>query len=101
MRLLSSSVSSNPITKALLARIVIKQFILVEYELLYQLYSMEEEFLNQEYQNCLGSGRYCALDPDASKIGTGRQVVEESLRQICLFKHFPNEWFKYMVQAFN
>lgn len=68
----------------------------IEYELLYQLYSMEEEFLNQEYQNCLGSGRYCALDPDASKIGTGRQVVEESLRQICLFKHFPNEWFKYM-----
>lgn len=52
--------------------------------------------MTTENENCLGSGRYCASDPDGFHIGTGAHIVGEALREICIFKHFPQVWFDYM-----
>ena len=40
------------------------------------------------------------IDPDGDKIATGRQVIEEQLRQLCLFRTDPDRWWKY-VPAFD
>lgn len=39
-------------------------------------------------ENCLGGGRYCAPDPDEVTSGplTGRDVMQEDLRQMCLLE---------------
>lgn len=36
--------------------------------------------------DCLGGGRYCDFDPDNSGVATGRHLVEETIRQICLWR---------------
>jgi hypothetical protein len=60
----------------------------VEVSIYYDLFVCEScarmEFA-EEHPDCLGGGRYCALDPDGPNVGTGRDVVEESLRQLCIF----------------
>ena len=48
--------------------------------------SCEAEKYLQEHEDCLGGGRYCAPDPDGIGPISGRDVVEEDLRQICMFK---------------
>lgn len=40
----------------------------------------------KEYDNCLSNGRYCALDPDEQGPVNGKLVMEESVRQICLYR---------------
>ena len=41
---------------------------------------------DKEEENCLGGGRYCAPDPDDLISGglSGRDVIQEDLRQMCL-----------------
>jgi len=52
--------------------------------------------------NCLSGGKYCAPDPDNSGPLTGRDVLYEDLREICVFKqadenkHKYDMWFNYM-----
>ena len=53
-----------------------------------------------EHPDCLGGGRYCSDDPDGSGVLSGRSVVEESLRQICMFKQIDSDddykrWFSF------
>jgi hypothetical protein len=55
---------------------------------------------NNNELNCLSGGRYCAPDPDLSGPLTGRDVLYEDLREICVFqqtKHNYDDWFDYMV----
>eukprot|EP00568_Trieres_chinensis_P004839 CAMPEP_0183290544 /NCGR_PEP_ID=MMETSP0160_2-20130417/173_1 /TAXON_ID=2839 ORGANISM="Odontella Sinensis, Strain Grunow 1884" /NCGR_SAMPLE_ID=MMETSP0160_2 /ASSEMBLY_ACC=CAM_ASM_000250 /LENGTH=519 /DNA_ID=CAMNT_0025451165 /DNA_START=95 /DNA_END=1654 /DNA_ORIENTATION=+ len=56
---------------------------------------------NQCYTLCTNNGRYCATDPDndLDEGITGADVVTESLRRICIWKHYglddgvgPNWW---------
>jgi len=59
---------------------------------------------NQCYNLCTNSGRYCATDPDGDlKRGiSGADVVVESLRRICIWKHYGVEdgvgveWWDYV-----
>ncbi|CAD8054665.1 unnamed protein product [Paramecium primaurelia] len=53
-----------------------------------------------DYQNCISYGKYCSPDPDRSGIGTGRMIVEETLRQLCIFNLTKTKWFDYM-QSFR
>lgn len=61
---------------------------------------------NESNEDCLSGGRYCAPDPDGSGALTGRDVVLEDLRQLCLLSSFSKEdnvysiWFDYM-KKFN
>ena len=43
---------------------------------------------DKEEENCLGGGRYCAPDPDDLINGglSGRDVIQEDLRQMCLLE---------------
>jgi len=50
---------------------------------------------NESNEDCLSGGRYCAPDPDGSGALTGRDVVLEDLRQLCLLSSFANSEFKY------
>lgn len=56
--------------------------------------------------NCLSGGRYCAPDPDLNGPLTGRDVLKEDLREICVYKqaleakHSYDVWFDY-VKALN
>merc|ERR1711879_239576 len=51
---------------------------------------------NPKSKNCIGSGKYCAPDPDNEGKGTGADVVMEMLRQKCVFMLNSAEWYKYM-----
>lgn len=51
--------------------------------------------------NCWNLGRYCAPDPDATGDLTGRDVVKENLRQVCLYRELvahntTDTWWKYV-----
>jgi hypothetical protein len=52
--------------------------------------------------NCFAGGKYCAPDPDNSGPLSGRDVLYEDLREICVFKqtegdrHNYDLWFNYM-----
>lgn len=45
--------------------------------------------------NCLSNGRYCAIDPDESGPLQGADVIQEYLRQLCIWKVSPESWYKY------
>ena len=70
-------------------------------------YSCEYQRYKIADLNCLSGGRYCAEDPDKEGSLTGRDVVLEELRQICLFQqaNMTNNkdyslWFKYQIEYF-
>lgn len=51
---------------------------------------------NNSMDNCLSGGRYCCPDPDGNGPATGANVVQEDLRQICIFQLYPEKWWDYM-----
>ena len=59
---------------------------------------------NMCYNLCTNNGRYCATDPDndLEKGISGADVVKESLRRICIWKHYGEqdgigaEWWAYV-----
>ena len=59
-------------------------------------------FVN-EHKDCVSGGRYCAPDPDYDGPRTGREIVMEDLRQICVYKYAIkkedyNIWWNYIVE---
>jgi len=58
------------------------------------------------YNLCTNNGRYCATDPDddLDKGISGADVVKESLRRLCIWKHYGEEdgvgetWWSYVEQ---
>lgn len=56
----------------------------------------DEKFV---FNNCLSSGRYCAHDPVHDKL-SGREIIFEDLRQMCIYKMYYEEnkkiWWDYM-----
>jgi hypothetical protein len=56
------------------------------------------------YNLCTNNGRYCATDPDndLDKGISGQDVVKESLRRLCIWKHYGEEdgvgevWWSYV-----
>ncbi|CAD8171963.1 unnamed protein product [Paramecium octaurelia] len=53
-----------------------------------------------DYKNCISYGKYCSPDPDGRGVGTGRMIVQETLRQLCIFNQSKDLWFDYM-QSFR
>jgi hypothetical protein len=61
---------------------------------------------NMCYNLCTNNGRYCATDPDndLEKGISGADVVKESLRRICIWKHYGDEdgigkeWWTYVME---
>lgn len=41
--------------------------------------------------DCLGGGRYCAPDPDGPGPITGKNIVQEDLRQLCMFDQIKDD----------
>lgn len=64
---------------------------------------------NYCYTLCTNGGRYCATDPDddLDKGISGANVVEESLRRLCIWKHYGQQdgvgtvWWDYIAQFLN
>ena len=60
------------------------------------------------YNLCTNNGRYCATDPDndLEKGISGADVVKESLRRLCIWKHYGEqdgigkEWWLYVEEFF-
>jgi len=50
--------------------------------------------------DCVSSGRYCAPDPDGPGPLTGKHVVLEDLRQICVYQQDKGKWWDY-IQEMN
>lgn len=73
----------------------------------YYFYSTDKTKRNHN-QQCTNQGRYCNLDPSPDNSFadefTGAQVVQEHLRQLCLWMHLDEEglsfspWWDYMVK---
>ncbi|CAG9333504.1 unnamed protein product [Blepharisma stoltei] len=57
----------------------------------------------EPHPDCLSGGRYCARDPDFSGPFTGRDVVTEDLRQICIFRLYKDYklWYRYMKKRYE
>jgi len=61
---------------------------------------------NMCFNLCTNNGRYCATDPDNDLDHgiSGADVVKESLRRICIWRHFGesdgigSEWWSYVAQ---
>ncbi|CAD8106358.1 unnamed protein product [Paramecium primaurelia] len=72
----------------------------INYTLVYFMMSFNSTILeiNQRDSDCICQNRYCVFDPDGSGIATGRDVVQEILRQTCIFQKYPKKWFSYMDQ---
>lgn len=56
-------------------------------------------------KDCLSGGRYCAADPDGDGPNTGRDIVYENLRQLCVYRQTESKddyaiWFNY-VKYYN
>ncbi len=51
---------------------------------------------SQSLENCISGGRYCCPDPDGNGPATGSQVVQEDLRQLCIYQNYPDLWWNYM-----
>eukprot|EP01017_Pseudomicrothorax_dubius_P025019 TRINITY_DN2666_c0_g2_i4.p1 TRINITY_DN2666_c0_g2~~TRINITY_DN2666_c0_g2_i4.p1 ORF type:complete len:467 (-),score=91.83 TRINITY_DN2666_c0_g2_i4:111-1511(-) len=66
------------------------------YVLWYCYHCKFEGWNDQSNPNCISGGRYCAPDPDDSGPASGRQVVMEDLRQMCIFEKYPALWWDYM-----
>ncbi|CAD8119175.1 unnamed protein product [Paramecium sonneborni] len=72
---------------------------LVKYQFLYPIFSLTyktDEQFNIQSLNCIASGRYCTFDPDGDDYGTGQDVLEEIIRQLCLKKLNINVFFNYL-----
>ncbi|OMJ84893.1 hypothetical protein SteCoe_13875 [Stentor coeruleus] len=71
------------------------------YVLWYSVERSKEGFIT-EHKDCLSGGRYCAPDPDLDNgPRTGREIVLENLRQICLYNYLTenkklNLWWDYI-----
>lgn len=48
--------------------------------------------------DCLSGGRYCAPDPDTTGPLTGRDVILEDLRQLCIATTDKTVWWSYMTK---
>jgi len=60
----------------------------------------------EDLADCLSGGRYCALDPDGAGPLSGRDVLLEDLRQICIFQEATKQetyslWFDYMSEHYS
>ncbi|CAD8162347.1 unnamed protein product [Paramecium octaurelia] len=76
----------------------------VGYKIGYKIFDGNSFGKDLDYQidsdNCICSRRYCAIDPDGEGVASGRNIVEEVLRQSCIFENDGKEYFLYM-NAFN
>lgn len=63
-----------------------------------QCLSCKNDKFSKEENECLGGGRYCAPDPDGM-VGslTGRMVIEEDLRQLCILQSVKSEKSDYSL----
>eukprot|EP01017_Pseudomicrothorax_dubius_P005565 TRINITY_DN11430_c0_g1_i9.p1 TRINITY_DN11430_c0_g1~~TRINITY_DN11430_c0_g1_i9.p1 ORF type:complete len:459 (+),score=97.00 TRINITY_DN11430_c0_g1_i9:50-1426(+) len=47
--------------------------------------------------DCLSGGRYCAADPDGTGPLSGRDIIWEQLRQICISLKGPEKFYEYAL----
>jgi len=59
-------------------------------------YALIKDFPLKPEENCVG-GQFCAFDPDATGPANGKHIVEEILRQLCIFQVQPRKWWDYFT----
>ena len=56
-------------------------------------------------KDCVSGGRYCCIDPDEPVWWTGRDVIYEDIRQLCLFSLTSatnyRKWFNYQSEYYK
>ncbi|KRX08243.1 hypothetical protein PPERSA_01173 [Pseudocohnilembus persalinus] len=63
----------------------------------YQIFKNHIEGVVDKKADCTRNGRYCTYDQDGPKTGTGRDLINEYLYQICLQKvEGTQKWFNYL-----
>ena len=66
------------------------------YAFYYDTYCKRNNFTECSNPDCIGNGRYCSRDTWDLGAEGGRDVVVESLRQLCLWRTAPEKWFAYV-----
>lgn len=58
----------------------------------------------EDHPDCVSGGRYCSPDPDEDGVLTGRDVMFEDLRQLCIYKLYSKndykQWFHYQKEYY-
>lgn len=47
-------------------------------------------------ENCYCDGKYCFMDPDGWGPAHGTDMIDEIIRQICIYQIEPDKWWTYM-----
>lgn len=55
--------------------------------------SQSDEFM---VNNCISNGKYCAFNMESNSSVTGLKILQESLRQKCIFMNSVSKYFDYM-----
>jgi uncharacterized protein YneF (UPF0154 family) len=70
---------------------------LIEFIPDYHSFELNENGTLQNNTHCLSGGRYCAEDPDGDGNQTGKDVLIEDIRQLCIWKQSPEQWWQYVL----
>lgn len=73
----------------------------LKFEPFVAVYKLSTSAGSKKNKNCYHRTPYCAADPDSTGPATGENVIEESLREKCVFKQSKDAWFKYMIAYGN
>ena len=68
----------------------------IYYAIWYCPYCKEMGYTVTDNVNCYSGGRYCSPDPDDDGPLTGRDILDEDLRQLCMYQVDPSLYFDYM-----
>jgi hypothetical protein len=66
----------------------------------------DEGYVDDTEVDCVSGGKYCAPDPDGDGELTGRDVIDEDLRQLCIHKQGteggnPFLWWRYVNEFYE
>lgn len=64
-------------------------------------YVLQSQRESKNYIGCLSSGRYCPSEIEYEGRYEGKNIVEESLRQIIIWDLDHNKWWKYVSYFYS
>jgi hypothetical protein len=75
-----------------------------QYVLWYCLECRRDNF-TAPHQDCFSGGRFCAPDPDGSGSMSGRDILYEDLRQLCIYEQYKkgmmDKWWDYVYHLYS
>jgi len=56
---------------------------------------LEQDTFNDTTSNCVSSGRYCRYGPQVLQNWRHKDIILQSIRELCIYKISPEKWWEY------